>query len=135
MKPTFNAVVTPQGINIHDITSFKRYIQTTYKNGEAVSVTVSRTKNPRSLNQNAYYWGVVLPVIGKNIGYTTNETHDALKDMFLTDRTGRIPRVKSTTTMSTSEFEEYVATVRTWAYAELNITVPLPNNIESFDVF
>jgi len=55
-----------------------------------------------------------------------DETHEALKMKFLLDRRGKIPTVRSTTVLSTKEFEDYLEDVRMWASKFLNISIPNP---------
>ena len=41
----------------------------------------------------------------------------------------KIPITKSTTELSTVEFEDYVAKIRMWAASFLSLIIPLPNEI------
>ncbi len=95
-----------------------------------VAVTVSRWTKQRTDNQNKYYWGVVLKIIGDEIGDESESVHRSLAVLFLTDRTNKLPKVKSTTHLDTAEFEEYLIKVRQWASSEMGIYIPLPNEVE-----
>ncbi len=95
--------------------------------GQEVGMTVSLWKKPRSGKQNGYYFGVVVAELANYFGYTPDEMHSALSQMFLLDRTGKFPVVKSTTKLNTSEFEEYLSRIRTWASVEHSFNLPLPN--------
>ena len=46
-------------------------------------ITFSTDKPSRSLNQNNYYWGVVIEKLSEKLGYTKDEMHDILKFKFL----------------------------------------------------
>ena len=86
-----------------------------------------RHYDARSLQQNKYYWGVMIPILGNYFGMTHNETHEALKWHFLRKEDKKIPTIRSTTDLSTVEFEEYMKQVRVWASEEFGTYIPQPN--------
>ena len=101
-------------------------------NTNCVSMRISKARKVRSPRQNSFYWGVVLSCIAENTGHTTEEIHQYCKDSFLTRKFVTINGIersvpKSTTDLTTSEFEAYILHVREWAGRELNIGIPLPN--------
>jgi len=93
----------------------------------------------RSLPENKYYWGVIVKILSDELGYTTNEVHEILKQRFISKvvflktkdavKEMRIPQ--STTKLKTVEFEEYLSSIRQWASMELGIYIPTPNEIET----
>ena len=96
----------------------------------------------RSIPENNYYWGVVIPLISETSGYSKNETHDLLKSLFLKDvRHIKLPngtvkevtKIKSTAELKTTEFEEFLTECRTWASLELECFIPLPNEEIKYD--
>jgi len=89
--------------------------------------TIKFDQKPRSLRQNAFYHGVVVPLIAEHTGYSTQEAHDALRYEFLREGDGHLVKVRSTADLSTAEFEDYVERVRVFAAQEMGIVVPLPN--------
>ena len=89
-------------------------------------ITVKKWRKKRSLDQNALYW-VWLQIIAKELGYDTEELHSSFKSMFLTDRSKKIPLVRSTTVLNTLEFINYLKAVERQA-SELGITLPRPEN-------
>jgi hypothetical protein len=93
-------------------------------------------KMNRSQKQNAYYWGVVLKIMGDEIGYLPDEVHQLMGKQFLSyERSPGELFLKSTSKLSTVEFEDYLANVRRFAATELSIMVPLPNETEfSYEV-
>jgi hypothetical protein len=95
-----------------------------------VVMVLKTPKKPRSLNQNDYYWAVVVQMIADETGFTPDEAHEAIKWLFLRKQLGNIFTVRSTSILNTIEFENYVEQVRIWAQTELNIKIPLPNEIE-----
>ena len=85
----------------------------------------------RSQRQNAYYFGVVLKTIGDDVGYTVEEMHQLMAKEFLSyEKSPGELFVRSTTSLNTKEFEDYLAKVRRFAATELSIFVPLPNETE-----
>jgi len=107
----------------------KRLLQETTK---PIIITVSKQKRQRSINQNAYYW-LILKLIGENLGYFAEEMHSVFAIMFLkkiiTLGIHSIESYRSTTKLSTVEFEEYLQNIRIFCSSELEIFIPLPNEI------
>ena len=94
----------------------------------------------RSLHQNAYYWGVVVPLIRRGLyeaGYddvrTNDDAHEVLKHVHLkrsmvNKQTGEMIEVAgSTAKLNIPEFNEYIETVCRWAAEYLGIVIPDPN--------
>jgi len=103
--------------------------------GRPCYFTLSELKRSRSNNQNRYYWGVVIEIIGRELGYHPEEVHEVLKNQFLPVRTLSIGDDEykisgSTAKLSTKEFEDYLERVRTWAASNLSIVIPLPNEVD-----
>ena len=100
--------------------------------GKEITATLERKKKQRSLNQNAYYWGVVIALVSERTGYTADEAHDAMRMKFLKDYKGNLESIKSTTSLSTVEMEEYLSKIRQFASDpdELDIYIPEPNECE-----
>lgn len=94
-------------------------------------------RKDRSNQQNRYYWGVVLKALGDHTGYTPDEIHEFLKQNFLHRNYIRIVTkkgtplkaniVRSTTDLTTTEFEDFMTKVRQWASLELSCWIPEPN--------
>lgn len=102
------------------------------RDGKYVQVSIREQGRPRSLNQNAYMWGVVYQMIADETGHTTEEVHEFCKMKFLPRKFVAIAGdeysiTKSTATLSTDEMEEYLTQVRVFAATELSLTIPLPN--------
>lgn len=99
-----------------------------------IMITISKRKKPRSLPQNNYYWGVIIPILGNHFGYNSNEMHDALKWLFLRQESvGKPMTIKSTTDLSTIDFEDYASNIRKWASEEFQVFLPLPNEDLEFN--
>lgn len=85
------------------------------------TVSIRPYKAKRSNPQNSLYWSF-LTQFGAYLGYTQDETHDLARFKFLREAITvgdeRMPRLKSTTKLSTKEFSEYYEACVRWA-AEL----------------
>ena len=86
----------------------------------------------RSSQQNRAYFGIVVEMIGNELGYDREEMHKALAGKFLGydevkigDEKILVP--KSTKDLSTVEFNEYYAKIQRWAATFLNMNIPDPN--------
>jgi len=104
--------------------------------GDNYVVEVKQNKNTRSMNQNRYYWKCIVQELAKELGYTVDEMHDALKIKFSSewsqieykDKLIPLHSVKSTTVMNTKEFEQYCESIRIWAITDLSIRLKAPND-------
>lgn len=94
--------------------------------------------NQRSIPQNKFYWGLVVPMIQKGIldlgtELTKEETHEFLKARFnaqelVNQETGEcvsIPR--STTALSKEAFSSYIEKIQQFGAEFLSIVIPDPN--------
>lgn len=87
---------------------------------------------PRSNNQSRYYWGQVVDPIASETGHSPAEIHEILKQMFIPKETIKLSGVeyivpRSSTELSTREFEEFLAQIRAWAGIELRLKILLPH--------
>jgi len=108
-----------------------------FKDGDYI-LTIERKRRKRSLMQNAYYWGVVVPLVKEgllDVGYrmTTEAVHEYLKGQFsiteiVNERTGEVLKsIGSTSEMTTSKMMDYFAEITQWAAEYLNVQIPQPN--------
>jgi len=102
-----------------------------------VVITVERKKRKRSLSQNAYLHGIVIPMAKEgllDVGYrlSTQETKDLLKSKFaifekVNEETGEILEyVKGTSDMTTTELMVLIKQIQQWASEFLGIVIPDP---------
>ena len=108
--------------------------------GKDVLITFEKPKKKRSNPQNAFYYGVIIPIVQnclRDAGYImTNEaTHDLIKLKFLkeviltNEDTGEVvERVKSTTELSTSQFMDFVAEISIFTNEYFGVIIPSPND-------
>lgn len=97
--------------------------------GTSYVLEVVRSKAKRSLPQNKYYWGVIVALFSQQTGYTSNEAHQTLASYHLKYARNGKAFVKSTTELNTFEFEQYLEKCRLFMWHELNLHVPLPNEL------
>ena len=130
--PVFVGQVTAQGrLHLEQRGMFRRWLSSLA--GKDVELVVRRRRKQRSLQQNAYYHGVIVKILADHFGYRPAELHAALKYEFLrVDPDDRRPlaTVRSTTSLSTVEFEDFQERVRQWALEEHEVLIPLPNEVE-----
>lgn len=103
--------------------------------GKEVELVLRKKKSQRSLNQNAYYWKIIVEVIGQELGYDKDEVHQALKNKFASrydEQTG-LTIVESTAKMDTVRFIKYTDDIKRWAAEFLNIYLPDPNQVDYED--
>lgn len=102
------------------------------RDGKAVAVKLSIPTNTRSQQANRYYWSVPVAIIAEHTGYAPEEVHTVLKDKFLPRKFVKLGNHeveirKTTTDLSTQEFETFLEQVRAWASTELGLFIPDPN--------
>lgn len=107
--------------------------------GKEVSLVIKEWEKNRSNQENSYYWSVPIELISKHTGYSDEEVHELLKSLFLKKKidvktkegiTERHTIVRSTSTLTTVEFEEYLSKIRQWASQELSVYVPEPHECD-----
>lgn len=91
-----------------------------------VDVDIKKVRSKRSLSQNNLYW-LLLEEISNYTGFYPEELHSSFKAMFLTDKTKKIPLVRSTTRLNKIEFGLYLEKIRIQA-SELGIELPSPED-------
>ena len=132
ITPIFTGTVTKGKMEISNRNDFLAYISTL--EGKTIQVVVKEQKNTRSVRQNAYYHAVCVKMLADETGYTKDEMHDILRGMFLAKtiifRGKEMYTVQSTTSLSTTEMEEYLSSIRQWASMEINCYVPDPNETD-----
>lgn len=99
-------------------------------------VIIIKKKGKRSLQQNAYYFGVVIKEIQlrlRDLGsrVDTDDIHEYLKQWFNKEKIktpqGELLEIGVTTTdLNKYEFSEYVERIREWASMSLDINIPDP---------
>lgn len=98
-----------------------------------VSIEIKKIRKIRSLNQNALYW-MWLEIISNDLGYDREELHDTFKAMFLTDRSQKVPLVRSTSKLNKIQFGLYLDKIERIA-AGLGIRLPQPGEDYYANIF
>lgn len=118
----------------------RQMIMQTLRNmeGKQIEIVVKEKKRKRSLSQNAFYWGCVIPAITNMFREHGNSVDNEQVHEFLKSEVGKMNQtivlpdgeVKeicgSSAALKTMEFEDYLTKVRAWA-AEWGVVIPLPN--------
>lgn len=112
--------------------------------GKDVRITVEEIKRRRSDKQNRYYWGCLIPMVtemfldagntidGEQVHEFLKEHVGALKDT-ISDPNGVIHTVvRSSTKLTTAEWENYMERIRAWA-ADFGLLIPTPNETEFWE--
>jgi len=132
MIPVFSGIVDSKGrLTLDDPSAYAR--QVARLANTPVELTIKQKRAQRSIRQNAYWWGVVVPLLSEHLGYDKDEMHEALKYKFLRldaepDANGLV-RMRGTSTLNTKEFTDLIEEVVTWAGAEFGVVIPLPNEV------
>jgi CRISPR/Cas system CSM-associated protein Csm2 small subunit len=94
--------------------------------GARIIVTIEKWRGRRSDQANRFYWGAVVDAISEHTGYEKSEVHSILGMMFLlAEKDGR-KYVRSTATLNTAEFSEFLDRVIRWAAMELGVVISDP---------
>lgn len=143
MIPVFQAKVIRGALHLMQPKRWKQWCQQ-FQDGEVVELIARRPRTRRSDRQNDYYWGVVLALISEHTGQPVEATmedgkwvagvHDFCKDRFLSayDEFRDVTIIRSTTSLTTAEFEDYLSKIREWAASGQDfepLYIPLPNEV------
>lgn len=114
--------------------------------GKDLLITFEKVYKKRSNNQNAYYFGVLIPILQNCFRehwgeiWTKENAHDFCKMQFnfierINESTGEIVRVpKSTTENTTTAQEELHSEIRNFIFEWFEVSVPLPNESISLEL-
>lgn len=134
MNPVFTGTIEKGKLKLDQ--PYKYAVRIAGLEGKKIELILRQQKSQRSLNQNAYYWGVVIEILKTYLeGMTGDEIHDALKIKFASrhDAGTGLTIVESTAKMNTKRFNEYFETIQRWAAEFLNCQIPAPNEIDYQD--
>ena len=99
--------------------------------GQNIELIVRKESRQRSGQQNRYYWGVVLAIIGETTGYDTEQIHDAMKEKFASKRLDNgLMITERTSKMDTVRFTQYIEDIKRWAAEFLSAYIPDAGEIE-----
>lgn len=108
--------------------------------GKEITITIKRKRKTRSNSQNAYYWGILIPLMVDAVKnewgevWSNEKAHEFFKMHFLyyekiNQETGEVVKLpKSTTENTTVEMEEYHSQIREFLLEWFGVNCPLPND-------
>lgn len=106
--------------------------------GRKIKITIALYKKSRSNNQNAFYWGCVVPLIKNMFTEAGNNVTDVQVHLFLKMHVGGLTKkvvlpdgevisvVDTSTKLTTTEWEIYITKIRAWS-SEFDLIIPFPN--------
>lgn len=97
-------------------------------NGKTVEVNMEPRRKNRSLQQNSYYWGIVLAEISEFTGYDPEDLHNHFKAHFLQKKVGNLTTFKSTARLNSKEFSEYIDKIRRFTEQVLGFSISTPED-------
>lgn len=132
-------VINISNLKIQNLNDFKNAFRN-LKDGKYL-ITIKSIRK-RSLQQNAYYWAVVVPLVRKGLfenGFDEvvkdEDAHEVLKAVFLkkdivSKDTGEIITTigRSTTELEVSEMSDFIERVCRWSAEYLGVVIPSPND-------
>ena len=114
-------------IRFHERGLFDKYISG-FDEFDPVEIEVRKWRDTRTKQQNRYYFGVVLKLISKDTGFTQDELHQIFKTKYLTYKREYKGKwyafVRTTTTLDTKEFGEYLDKIIRFVAEEFGIEIP-----------
>ena len=116
---------------------FQRYVQTL--RNRPVQLVLKRRESQRSLDQNAWIWGVAYPVLAEALGYDLHEHEDLHYALVakcfgehFDKRVGAMVPNRRSSKLTTKEFSDYMEwLVRFGAMECRGVVVPLPGESEA----
>lgn len=116
--PLFNGQVKQGKFSLDNKEQFTSWVHSL--SDGAYQMRISKPKKIRSQNQNNYLHGVLIEILSKELGYEFAEMKGIIKWRF---------NVKHTSELSTAESEILYEEIRRWALKDLNIILPMPDEI------
>jgi hypothetical protein len=96
------------------------------KDGDYVIEVKKYFKN-RSVHQNRLLWDIYRQASDQT-GYETDELHAIMGQKFLLDESGKSPYVKSTTKLTTQEFNDYIKRIVRYLTIDAGLIIYLPED-------
>jgi hypothetical protein len=136
--PTWHGSVDQHGkMTLDKPIEFKAHMTTLADS--PVTVVVKRRASQRSLDQNAWIWGVAYPEIAEALGYDSHEINDLHYALVakcfgehFDKRVGAMVPNKRSSHLTTREFSDYMEWLVRFAAMECGgIVVPLPGESEA----
>ena len=140
----FFGKINKQGVLSIIDAHFPKYVQflMTLTNKD-IEIVVRKRRKMSTKKQRSYYWGAMLPQIGRHTGYNPDSLndmkslHEALKMMFLCyqdEKTG-LTMTRSTEDLSTVEKNDYHKKITEWAMDFHGFIVTPPEHNDDFEFY
>lgn len=106
--------------------------------GRSVRVVLTENKRGRSTSQNAYYYGVVVPLVVNMFREAGELASPEYVHRYLKGQVGGMKKpvsnpdgtkgwdVDTSTKLTTAEWEDWMTAIRAWA-AQFGLSIPMPN--------
>ena len=107
-------------------------------NGKRVEIIIRKLTKKRSLQQNKLWW-LYVNILANELGYDKDEMHDILKMQInpkekVNEKTGLVMIYGgSTKDLKVSEFMELIERLVRWSAENLNISLPMPNEMQELN--
>lgn len=138
--PVFNGRVSDDGtrLELDGIEAHQRRRYLRGLAGKRIGVVIRERRSQRSTSQNAWLWGVAIPLLAEHLGYDDHE-HETLHYALLGEcfghtydpRTGQTVLAKTSSQLTTKEFAGYMEWLVRWAATEHQCVLPLPGESEA----
>lgn len=126
LTPVFHGTIQNNVLKVYHADRFKMWLEKL--NGKNIELVIKKKSAHRSGQQNKYYWAC-LNIIGQDTGESAESLHESFKQMFLLDRTKKIPVARSTIELNKIEFGEYFEKIK-YKVAEIGIILPEPDDTD-----
>lgn len=101
-----------------------KFFKEDFKRLYGQDILIKKQDDSRTSQQNRYLWGICYKIIGDELGYTSEEVHEVMKNHFLSYLKNGYKFTRSTTELTIGEFADYTRKVKDYALQELNILIP-----------
>ena len=132
--PVFFVDINENGkIYIRQPEECRAYVMKLYRNHKEAELIIRPMKNfeLRGVQQNKYYWGVVVDILSSEWGYHKEELHELLlAEHSREPQQGKPSRIKRSSEMTIAEFCEYVDKIKRWALVDYGIKIPEAGEVD-----
>jgi len=111
----------------------RQYLDRIPDDGKRRDVAITLHRVRRTVSQNRLYW-LWVNQIADETGNTPDDLHEAFRSMFLGARgvsvgSAEVSVSRSTTTLDTAQFTDFLTRLEAWVTAELSIILPHPEDL------
>lgn len=123
------------GTAIQDVPRYWRTLESLA--GKQIEIVIRKPKSKRSLEQNAWHWGIAVPMIADALGYDRHE-HDQVHYALVSKcfgvrhdpKLGEVPNKRSSQ-LTVQEFAELMEWECRFAAEFCGVVLPLPNETDA----